>query len=87
VRRNLGSPILFRQLRPGLHGKPFTLYKFRTMTDARDAQGNLLPDAERLTPFGRLLRVTSLDALPELWNMLKGDMSLVVSRPRRGFGF
>jgi lipopolysaccharide/colanic/teichoic acid biosynthesis glycosyltransferase len=66
VRLKLGSPILFRQQRPGLHGEPFTIYKFRTMTDARDARGNLLPDAQRLTPLGRFLRSTSLDELPEL---------------------
>ena len=77
----MGRPILLRQQRPGLNGKPFTLYKFRTMTDARDAQGNLLPDAERLTPFGRFLRSTSLDELPELINVLKGDMSWVGPRP------
>jgi lipopolysaccharide/colanic/teichoic acid biosynthesis glycosyltransferase len=77
----LGMPVLFCQQRPGLHGKPFTLYKFRTMTDERDAQGNLLPDAERLTPFGRFLRSTSLDELPELFNVLKSEMSLVGLRP------
>jgi len=76
-----GMPIIFHQQRPGLRGKPFTLYKFRTMTDARDAEGNLLPDAERLTSFGRFLRRTSLDELPELINVLKGDMSLVGPRP------
>jgi lipopolysaccharide/colanic/teichoic acid biosynthesis glycosyltransferase len=81
VRRRLGAPVLFRQARPGLHGRPFTMLKFRTMTDARDAHGELLPDSERLTPFGRFLRSTSLDELPELFNVLKGDMSLVGPRP------
>jgi sugar transferase EpsL len=81
VRLILGKPILFRQQRPGLHGRPFTIYKFRTMTEARDAYGNLLPDGERLTRFGRFLRSTSLDELPELFNVLKGEMSLVGPRP------
>lgn len=81
VRLKIGSPVLFRQVRPGIHGKPFTIYKFRTMTDARDAEGNLLPDGQRLTPLGRFLRSTSLDELPELFNVLKGGMSLVGPRP------
>lgn len=81
VRRKLGRPAFFRQVRPGLHGQPFEMVKFRTMTDARGPDGALLPDADRLTPFGRFLRTTSLDELPELWNVLKGDMSLVGPRP------
>ena len=81
VRLNLGSPIVFRQQRPGLNVRPFTLYKYRTMTDRRDEQGRMLSDAERLTAFGWLLRSTSLDELPELWNVLRGDMSLVGPRP------
>ena len=81
VRIKLGSPVIFKQKRPGLHEKIFTLYKFRTMTDQKDEQGNLLPDSERLTKFGKTLRSTSLDELPELWNILKGDMSIVGPRP------
>ena len=81
VKKNLGSPVLFRQVRPGLHGKPFEMIKFRTMKDAVDAQGNPLPDSERLTPFGKMLRSTSLDEMPELWNVIKGDMSIVGPRP------
>lgn len=81
IRRKLGSPVFFRQTRPGLLGKPFKMVKFRTMTDALGADGQLLPDAERLTSFGRFLRASSLDELPELWNVLKGDMSLVGPRP------
>jgi sugar transferase EpsL len=81
VRVKLGSPILFRQIRPGLHGQPFKMMKFRTMTDERDNQGELLPDAQRLTAFGKFLRSSSLDELPELLNVLKGDMSLVGPRP------
>ena len=81
VKKNLGSPVLFRQVRPGLHGKPFEMIKFRSMKDAVDAQGNSLPDSERLTPFGKMLRSTSLDEMPELWNVIKGDMSIVGPRP------
>ena len=81
VRLSLGRPVFFCQRRPGLHGRPFTIYNYRTMTDARDIKGKLLPDEERLTSFGRLLRKTSLDELPELINVLKGDMSLVGPRP------
>ncbi len=81
VRFTLGSPVLFRQRRPGYLARPFTLYKFRTMSDERDAEGNVMPDAARLTRFGRLLRSLSLDELPELFNVLKGEMSLVGPRP------
>lgn len=81
VSGNLGSPVIFRQARPGWHGKPFQLVKFRTMSDGEGENGELLPDAKRIPPFGRMLRATSLDELPELWNVLKGDMSLVGPRP------
>jgi sugar transferase EpsL len=81
VRLKLGRPVLFRQTRPGLDGVPFEMIKFRTMTDQRDASGRLRPDDERLTPFGRFLRATSADELPELWNVLKGEMSMVGPRP------
>ncbi|MCP1659207.1 sugar transferase [Neisseria perflava] len=81
IRKNLGSPVFFTQERPGKDGKPFKMIKFRSMRDAVDSDGNPLPDSERLTPFGKKLRATSLDELPELWNVLKGDMSLVGPRP------
>ncbi|MFN3691371.1 MAG: sugar transferase [Fervidobacterium sp.] len=79
--KKMGSPVLFRQLRPGLNGKPFVLYKFRTMTDERDEKGRLLPDEKRLTPLGKFLREHSIDELPQLFNVLKGDMSIVGPRP------
>jgi lipopolysaccharide/colanic/teichoic acid biosynthesis glycosyltransferase len=81
IRLQLGSPVFFSQMRPGLNGKPFKIFKFRTMLDATDADGKLLPDESRLTSFGKMLRATSLDEPPELWNVLKGDMSLVGPRP------
>ena len=81
IRCKLGTPVLFKQQRPGLYAKPFQLVKFRTMTNARDSSGDLLPDCARLTPLGRFLRSTSLDELPELWNVLKGEMSFVGPRP------
>ena len=81
VKIKLGSPVLFKQDRPGLNEKIFKMYKFRTMTDKKDSLGNLLPDSERLTSFGKFLRSTSLDEIPELWNVLKGEMSLVGPRP------
>jgi lipopolysaccharide/colanic/teichoic acid biosynthesis glycosyltransferase len=82
IKRNIGSPVIFSQIRPGKNNKLFRLYKFRSMTDAKDMEGNLLPDEARMTDFGRKLRATSLDELPELWNILKGDMSLVGPRPQ-----
>ncbi|WNF45431.1 sugar transferase [Pseudomonas sp. SG20056] len=81
IRRKLGSPVIFSQVRPGLHGVPFKMVKFRTMLDAFDVDGNPLPDSQRMTSFGSFLRASSLDELPELWNVLKGDMSLVGPRP------
>jgi lipopolysaccharide/colanic/teichoic acid biosynthesis glycosyltransferase len=81
IKKNLGAPVLFTQVRPGLNGEPFQLVKFRSMTDERDESGNLLPDEIRLTAFGKWLRSTSLDELPELWNVIRGEMSLVGPRP------
>lgn len=81
IKRKLGTPVFFRQIRPGLDGNPFEMIKFRTMRDAYDAEGKPLPDSERITPFGRFLRSSSLDELPELLNVLKGDMSIVGPRP------
>lgn len=81
IRLKIGSPVFFTQVRPGLNGKPFTLYKFRTMTDERDKEGNLLPDEVRLTKTGKLIRKLSIDELPQLWNVIKGDLSLVGPRP------
>ena len=83
VRSRLGSPVIFRQRRPGLNGEPFDMIKFRTMLEAYDEHGKPLPNEQRMTPFGKWLRATSLDALPELWNVLKGNMSLVGPRPLR----
>ncbi len=82
IKKNLGSPVFFSQIRPGKNNKLFRLYKFRSMTDAKNKEGNLLPDSERMTDFGRKLRASSLDELPELWNILKGDMSFVGPRPQ-----
>jgi len=81
IRIRIGSPVLFKQIRPGFHGRPFTIYKFRTMTGERDEDGNLLPDEKRLTRLGRFLRKSSMDELPELFNVIKGDMSIVGPRP------